>query len=45
MQKEKDKKELQGSIDPEENLKRLKELKAKQKKIAKAKLREKISLG
>jgi hypothetical protein len=45
MQKEKDKRELHGSTDPEENLKRLKKLKAKQKKIAQAKLREKISLG
>jgi len=45
MQKEKDKKELQGSTDPKENLKRLKELKAKAKKVAKAKLREKLSLG
>lgn len=36
---------LLGSVDPEENLKKLKELKAKQKKEAKAKLREKISLG
>jgi hypothetical protein len=44
MQKEKEK-QLDGSVDPEENLKKLKELKAKAKKEVKAKIRKKISLG
>lgn len=44
MQKEKDKK-INGSVDPEENLKKLKELKAKAKKEVKAKIRKKVSLG
>ena len=45
MQKGKEKKGLNGSVNPKENLKKIEELKAKEKKVSKAKLRKKISLG
>lgn len=45
MQKGKEKKGVNGSKDPEENLEKLKELRAKERKVSKANLRKKISLG